>query len=60
VFLYNFTLLVFQTLTEFFFLTPINMFSLPSKLLEDAVNELSKLPWIGKKTALRLAMHLMI
>jgi recombination protein RecR len=35
------------------------MFSLPSKLLEDAVNELSKLPGIGKKTALRLAMHLM-
>jgi recombination protein RecR len=30
-----------------------------SKLLEDAVNELSKLPGIGKKTALRLALHLL-
>jgi len=31
----------------------------PSKLVEDAVNELSKLPGIGKKTALRLALHLL-
>jgi recombination protein RecR len=31
----------------------------PSKLLENAVNELSKLPGIGKKTALRLALHLL-
>lgn len=31
----------------------------PSKLLEDAVNELSKLPGIGKRTALRLALHLL-
>ncbi|MEI6576115.1 MAG: recombination mediator RecR [Bacteroidota bacterium] len=30
-----------------------------SKLLEDAVNELSRLPGIGKKTALRLALHLL-
>lgn len=29
-----------------------------SKLLENAVYELSKLPGIGKKTALRLALHL--
>jgi recombination protein RecR len=29
-----------------------------SKLLENAVNELSKLPGIGRKTALRLALHL--
>ncbi|MFO7613236.1 MAG: recombination mediator RecR [Bacteroidales bacterium] len=29
-----------------------------SKLLEDAVNELSRLPGIGRKTALRLALHL--
>ncbi|GAB4332081.1 MAG: recombination mediator RecR [Flammeovirgaceae bacterium] len=35
------------------------MLSIPSKLLEDAVNEFSKLPGIGKKTALRLAIHLM-
>jgi recombination protein RecR len=31
----------------------------PSKLLEDAVKELSKLPGIGKRTALRLALHLL-
>jgi len=30
----------------------------PSKLSEDAVNEVSKLPGIGKKTALRLVLHL--
>jgi recombination protein RecR len=31
----------------------------PSKLLEDAVHEVSKLPGIGKKTALRLVLHLL-
>ncbi len=30
----------------------------PSKLIENAVNEIAKLPGIGKKTALRLALHL--
>ena len=30
-----------------------------SKLLEDVVNEFSKLPGIGKKTALRMALHLL-
>lgn len=30
----------------------------PSKLIEIAVNEVSKLPGIGKKTALRLVLHL--
>jgi recombination protein RecR len=30
----------------------------PSKLIEDAVNEVAKLPGIGKKTALRLILHL--
>jgi recombination protein RecR len=30
-----------------------------SKLLEDAVNEFSKLPGVGKKTALRLVLHLL-
>ncbi len=30
----------------------------PSKLIEDAVNEMAKLPGIGKKTALRLVLHL--
>ncbi|MDR1720409.1 MAG: recombination mediator RecR [Dysgonamonadaceae bacterium] len=29
----------------------------PSALLEDAVNEFAKLPGIGRKTALRLALH---
>lgn len=32
---------------------------LPSKLLEQAVNEISKLPGIGRKTALRLVLHLL-
>ena len=32
---------------------------LPSKLLNDAVEEMSKLPGIGHKTALRLALHLL-
>lgn len=31
----------------------------PSKLIENAVNEVSKLPGIGKKTALRLVLHLL-
>ncbi|MDB4835423.1 recombination mediator RecR [Cyclobacteriaceae bacterium] len=31
----------------------------PSKLVEEAVEEIAKLPGIGKKTALRLAMHLL-
>ncbi len=31
----------------------------PSKLIEDAVNEFSRLPGIGKKTALRLVLHLL-
>lgn len=35
------------------------MYQLPSKLLEDAVYELSKLPGVGKKTALRLVLHLL-
>jgi len=33
--------------------------SYPSKLLEQAVNELAKLPGIGRKTALRMALHLL-
>ena len=31
----------------------------PSQLLEKAVSELSRLPGIGRKTALRLALHLL-
>ena len=31
----------------------------PSKLIENAVGELAKLPGVGKKTALRLALHLL-
>ncbi len=33
--------------------------SFPSQLLEEAVGEFSKLPGIGKKTALRLVLHLL-
>ncbi len=32
---------------------------LPSRLLENAVNEFAKLPGIGKKTALRLVLHIL-
>lgn len=34
-------------------------FNYPSKLLEEAVNEFSKLPGIGNKTALRLVLYLL-
>ncbi|MCK9438293.1 MAG: recombination mediator RecR, partial [Synergistaceae bacterium] len=33
--------------------------SYPSALLENAVNEFARLPGIGRKTALRLALHLL-
>ncbi|MDR0688590.1 MAG: recombination mediator RecR [Prevotellaceae bacterium] len=33
--------------------------SLPSKLLENAVQEMSSLPGVGRKTALRLVLHLL-
>ncbi len=35
------------------------MVTYPSKLLENAVNEFAKLPGIGRKTALRLCLHLL-
>lgn len=35
------------------------MQDIPSLLLENAVNEISRLPGIGRKTALRLALHLL-
>jgi recombination protein RecR len=35
------------------------VYNFPSKLLENSVNELSKLPGIGRKTALRLVLHLL-
>lgn len=31
----------------------------PSKLIEEAVNEIAKLPGIGRRTALRLALHIL-
>ena len=34
-------------------------YNFPSRLLEEAVNEFSKLPGIGNKTALRLVLHLL-
>lgn len=33
--------------------------NIPSKLIQDAVNELARLPGIGKKSALRIALHLL-
>jgi len=35
------------------------VYSLPSRVFETAVNELAKLPGIGRKTALRMALHLL-
>jgi recombination protein RecR len=37
----------------------LHQMNFPSRLIEDAVNEISRLPGIGKKTALRLALHLL-
>jgi recombination protein RecR len=37
----------------------MDLHQLPSRLLENAVNEFAKLPGIGKKTALRLVLHLL-
>ena len=37
----------------------MNIEQFPSRLLENAVAEFSKLPGIGKKTALRLVLHLL-
>ncbi len=37
----------------------MNIERYPSKLLENAVNEFSKLPGIGRKSALRLVLHLL-
>ena len=41
--------------------TPFHIFLMefPSKLIENAVGELARLPGIGRKTALRLALHLL-
>jgi len=44
---------------EGIFKTRLNLITFSSKLVENAVNELSKLPGIGRKTALRLALHLL-
>lgn len=33
--------------------------NIPSKLIQDAVNEFSRLPGIGQKTALRLVLHIL-
>jgi len=35
------------------------MMNFPSQLIEDAVNEFARLPGVGKKTALRLVLHLL-
>ena len=32
---------------------------LPSKLLDNAVNQFSRLPGVGRKTALRLVLHML-
>jgi recombinational DNA repair protein RecR len=35
------------------------MMNIPSKLLSDAVDEMASLPGVGRKTALRLVLHLL-
>ena len=37
----------------------MNIEKYPSRLLENAVNEFAKLPGIGRKSALRLVLHLL-
>lgn len=37
----------------------MNLQHYPSAILEDAVNEFAKLPGVGRKTALRLVLHLL-
>ncbi len=37
----------------------MNILHYPSSILEDAVNEFAKLPGVGRKTALRLVLHLL-
>ena len=47
-------------LKHFFYLASTNQaMEFSSKLLENAVNEMSQLPGIGKRTALRLVLHLL-
>jgi recombination protein RecR len=43
----------------FFFIFSVNSGQYPSVLLENAVSELAALPGIGRKTALRLALHVL-
>jgi recombinational DNA repair protein RecR len=35
------------------------MYDIPSRLVETAIQEISRLPGIGRKTALRLVLHLL-
>jgi Holliday junction resolvasome RuvABC DNA-binding subunit len=44
---------------EFTLFCKFAVMELPSKLLENAVNEVAQLPGIGKRTALRLVLHLL-
>lgn len=41
------------------FACQIHVMEIPSELIQNAVNEIAKLPGIGKKTALRLVLHLL-
>lgn len=40
-------------------MSPLDNLSYPSYLLQNAVGQLAKLPGVGRKTALRLALHLL-
>lgn len=52
----NFKSQIFNFNPQFPYFCPMNY---SSKLLENAVNEVSQLPGIGKRTALRLVLHLL-
>lgn len=48
-----------QVIFELFLQKSIHMDHFPSRLLENAVTEISRLPGIGKRTALRIALFLL-
>jgi recombination protein RecR len=50
---------IFFLILQLNFLAAMSHQQYPSSLLENAVNEFSRLPGIGRKTALRLALHLL-
>lgn len=50
---------IYSNINKFTTFAAMNIDKYPSRLLENAVNEFSKLPGIGRKSALRLVLHLL-